>query len=160
VSNDAEARDTQEDRLRAILTQHGSVAGIYAPFSGLVDMAEQWVLYAQERDELAHIERVGKSAAYSERNVVVAFAALLANSYRDVLAPVRSWLGIDPNESEGWRHVVYISIETGAGKLQFSWHIPDSDLPLVQWLSPGDEPWDGHTTEEKYARLRELLTTF
>lgn len=45
---------------------------------------------------------------------------------------------IDPQEPE-WP-VVFIELPTG----QVSWHVPQHDMP-----------WDGHTTEEKYQRIKE-----
>lgn len=59
----------------------------------------------------------------------------------------------DPDEPR-WN---VVTIETPAG--QTSWHIADADADLFDhlwWPGPDDAPWDGHTTDEKYARLRKL----
>jgi hypothetical protein len=53
--------------------------------------------------------------------------------------------------------VVYL--ETAHG--QMTWHLADVDLDLVDHLPrvPADDPraqWDGHSTAEKYARVRDL----
>ena len=36
---------------------------------------------------------------------------------------------------------------------QVSWHIPDSELPLFDFLFPYAGEWDSHTAEEKYERV-------
>jgi hypothetical protein len=79
------------------------------------------------------------AAVYRERAHLVAYLAAVHPSA----------LGIDPDEPD--RPVVYI--ETDAGQL--SWHLAPDDLPLfahVPRSAPGGL-WDGHTTEQKYARL-------
>lgn len=58
----------------------------------------------------------------------------------------------DPNEPD-W---LVVMVHTSAG--QMSWHIAPEDADLFEWvveMKPGD--WDGHTTEEKYRRLEELV---
>lgn len=52
---------------------------------------------------------------------------------------LRVGVRIDPKEPD-WP-VVFIELPTG----QVSWHMP-----------PHAREWDGHTTEEKYARIREF----
>lgn len=45
---------------------------------------------------------------------------------------------------------------------QASWHVTLDDLELFNHVRPtkdGDQPWDGHTTEEKYDRLRWLTVS-
>jgi hypothetical protein len=34
-----------------------------------------------------------------------------------------------------------------------TWHIPDSELPLFDFLSQYEGAWDSHTTAQKYARV-------
>lgn len=51
-----------------------------------------------------------------------------------------------------------VMLETPAGQL--SWHIAPDDMDLFQHVPETDDswrPWDGHTTEEKYERLENLL---
>jgi hypothetical protein len=82
---------------------------------------------------------------YEERAHLV---ALLATHYASLLT------FNDPAEPE-WG-VVYI--DTPAGKL--SWHIAPGDLHLflrTLTVAPDRVKWDGHTTEEKYERIRRLL---
>ena len=53
----------------------------------------------------------------------------------------------DPSEPE-WA-VVSISLPTG----QVTWHVAPDDMDLFTHVRSGVEAWDGHTTDEKYARL-------
>ena len=86
-----------------------------------------------------------KDAAYLERNQVV---AALAKAYPSGTArtAIEGW-------SEDWHQCVYIDLPTG----QSSWHYHDSQAYLFADLPPYTGKWDGHTTEEKYARLAALL---
>lgn len=85
---------------------------------------------------------------YRERARLVALVAALYPS-------VRAYS--DPAEPE-WS-VVYVDSPAG----QLSWHIAEGDVdlfahvPLVDAGDPG-AVWDGHTTEEKYHRVAELIT--
>jgi hypothetical protein len=57
----------------------------------------------------------------------------------------------DPTEPD-WA-VVYVKTAEG----QMSWHISPDDMDLFGHVPHGDlVTWDGHTTEEKYARLDRL----
>jgi len=48
-----------------------------------------------------------------------------------------------------------VMIETPQGQL--SWHIAPDDMDLFDHVSRNDlYVWDGHTTEQKYERLRKL----
>ena len=88
-----------------------------------------------------------KDQAYRERNCLVRFLTSLYPSY------MGKHVGDDWEDD--WRNVVFI--QTPAG--QMSWHIHDTEvaafagLPTAEGAGVG---WDGHTTEEKYARLEEL----
>lgn len=85
----------------------------------------------------------GADAIYRERNQVV--AALSKCFY--------SWIGTVDDAEPGWTKAVYIDLPSG----QASWHIPDHEIPdLFGHLQESGEPWDGHTTEEKYERLAAL----
>jgi hypothetical protein len=86
-----------------------------------------------------------KNAAYQERDQLV---ALLAALYP-------SWLGRDLSAGEGWGNVVYVDLPTG----QVSWHVHDSEMPLFRHVSPLGGTWDGHSTDEKYARVQALIGT-
>ncbi len=85
---------------------------------------------------------------YRERAALVAVLAALypaVYSYNDPKQP--DWL------------VVYIQSSKG----QLSWHISPEDLDLfkhIKEVPPEEVIWDGHTTEEKYARISALVEQF
>ncbi len=96
--------------------------------------------------------REAKDKAYVERNRCVIGLAALAHRL--------GWtVGLghhsDPDWEDDWRSIVYI--DTPAG--QVSWHFHDSEKPLIEWIPPYDGDWDGHTTDEKYARLASIART-
>lgn len=81
---------------------------------------------------------------YRERAHLVAH---LASIYPSTIGPH------DPNWPE-WSVVI---VETPQG--QMSWHVAPADLGLFRHVRPSEaNTWDGHSTEEKYARLRRLTT--
>jgi hypothetical protein len=90
-----------------------------------------------------------KHDVYRERNMcVMAFASLAARS---------GWkCGIGKHEGETWdeewRNVIYVETPLG----QVSWHIHDGELPNFHFLGAYSSPWDGHSTEEKYERLKAM----
>lgn len=89
-------------------------------------------------------ETDGMRDLYRERAHLL---ALLAS----VLDPSMSHIGETDPEAEGWP---VLTFETPAG--QGSWHIAPGDVALFAHIRPttaDDRPWDGHTTEEKYARV-------
>lgn len=158
---DHSAPDTEPADLSTALTElrhaRAEVARLQ-PFVETADQAqrgaEHWEraadkigrLYAAaeyQRDE-ARAERDG---AYRERAHLLAhFAAL----YPSHIGPT------DPQAPE-WP---VLTVETPAG--QMSWHIAERDLDLfehVQPTGPEHRGWDGHTTEEKYERLRRLTAS-
>ena len=83
--------------------------------------------------------------AYHERNQL---AALLARLYPS---------GIKRTEIEGWdpewHGCVYIDLPTG----QCSFHYHGSEHELFADLPPYAGEWDGHSTAEKYRRIRTLI---
>ena len=84
-------------------------------------------------------------AVYLERNCLV---ALLARLYPSGIkrTAIEGW---DPE----WHGCVYIDLPTG----QASWHYHDSETDLFDDLPPYHGEWDGHSTEEKYRRVRALM---
>jgi len=87
-----------------------------------------------------------RDAAYRERNACVAVMARMAIGF--------GWkVGIRETAIEGWdeawHNCVWIDFPTG----QASWHYHDDDAELFHGLGDYDNPWDGHTTPEKYERL-------
>lgn len=82
-------------------------------------------------------------AVYRERAHLV---ALLATLYPSTIGPH------DPNWPE-WS-VVIIDLPTG----QASWHVAPTDLDLFRHVTPSvKNTWDGHSTDEKYERIRRLI---
>lgn len=62
-----------------------------------------------------------------------------------------SIIGVDPAEPD-WP-VVYVKTAEG----QMSWHIAAEDMDLFEHVPRSEVvTWDGHTTGEKYERLRRL----
>lgn len=87
---------------------------------------------------------MAEADVYRERAHLVAHLA--------ALYPSR--IGVDPAEPD-WP-VVYVETEAG----QLSWHIAAADLPLFAHVPRVDSAkWDGHSTEQKYARLDNLTRT-
>lgn len=85
-----------------------------------------------------------KDAAYAERNKLV---ALLSSIYPACLI---GHPDDDVQWESDWRNIVVINLPTG----QATWHIHDSELPMFDHLKHKiDVKWDGHATEEKYARV-------
>lgn len=85
-----------------------------------------------------------RDAVYRERAHLVAHLAALYPSH----------IGATDPDAPDWPVLV---VETPTG--QMSWHIAPGDIELVGHVRPtaADSPgWDGHTTEEKYGRLRAL----
>ena len=89
--------------------------------------------------------KVGKDAAYLERNRCVALIARMAlamglKAGRAVTA-IEGW-------SEDWHGCVYVELPTG----QVSWHFHNSQLSMFAFLPPYNTVWDGHDTAEKCRR--------
>jgi hypothetical protein len=83
-----------------------------------------------------------RDGAYRERAHLVAHLASLYPSH----------IGLtDPNAPD-W---AVVTVETPTG--QMTWHIAATDLGLFEHVERSLDPvWDGHTTEQKYERLRQL----
>lgn len=83
-------------------------------------------------------------ATYRERAHLVAHLAGLYPSH----------IGESDPETPGW-FVVTVESPTG----QMAWHIAPRDMDLFRHVQPTSRicrGWDGHSTEEKYWRLRRL----
>lgn len=83
-------------------------------------------------------------AAYRERNTLVALLSKLFPSGYGKTA-IEGW-------DEAWHNCCYIDFPWG----QASWHFHDDDKFLFEHLSPYQGEYDGHTTEEKYKKIREV----
>lgn len=108
-------------------------------------MAEK-LIEQEEEAELIQGFREQLDAVYLERQLIIAALSrvLPAGTMR---TDTEGW-------DDAWRNVVFIDLPTG----QASWHYHDSQAFLFAHLPPYEKPWDGHTTEEKYARLTQFLT--
>lgn len=102
----------------------------------------------REEATLAEME-ARKDAAYLERNRVVAALAKTVITAGGVAGIARTAI---EGWSDDWHGCVYIDLPTG----QASWHYHDSHAWLFADLPPYLGKWDGHTTDEKYARLEAL----
>lgn len=106
----------------------------------------RWATDALEGFRVTHETCRDRTAAldavYAERNqVVLALAAAVDADGYDV------GTATDP-EAPGW---VVLLIDGPGG--QVSWHFRPEDIPPGIPEYPGK--WDGHTSEEKYARLKQ-----
>lgn len=93
---------------------------------------------------------------YNERNrCAIAFAKMAR-----ALGWVVGLAEHDPNDTSWdpeWRTILFVEAPLASrAHGQLSWHLHVSELELVAGLPRYDKPWDGHTTEDKYARLARL----
>lgn len=87
-----------------------------------------------------------RESVYRERAHLVAYLAALHPSH----------IGHTDPDAPDWSVVI---VEAPGGQL--SWHIAERDTDLFEHVCTTDRlcrGWDGHTTEEKYERLRALTT--
>lgn len=96
--------------------------------------------------EKLRLSTIAKSAAYTERNQLV---AALNKQYP-------SHMCMHPEEDKEWesrwRTIICIHAPTG----QLTWHIHDKERKLFKHLKMRPSHYDGHTTEEKYKRLKKI----
>jgi hypothetical protein len=90
---------------------------------------------------VAERERKNANAAYNERNRLVALLATLFPSGK-AKTVIEGW-------DEAWLGCVYIDFPWG----QASWHYHTDDEWMFARLPEYTNPWDGHTTEKKYAAI-------
>ena len=111
------------------------------------------------QSKIAELTKQKDSIYCAERNALLVplAKALIALGYDAGLGKH------DPNDAswdEDWRNIVYIEFPGKLGGMdlpvQASWHIHDSELEMFSFLPTYKGSWDGHTTEEKYQRIREV----
>ena len=90
-------------------------------------------------------EREAANNAYRERNQLVALLSTLFPSGKAKTA-IEGW-------DEAWHGCVYIDFPWG----QASWHYHVVDEWMFEHLPPYTKPWDGHTTEAKYAAIADAI---
>jgi hypothetical protein len=138
------------------LTAPGVVAGLLADvadaraqLAGVQHGAGAWIREAVARETAGLTARLAevtaeRDKAYRERAHLVAH---LAACHPSVM--------LTDSAEPDWP-IVFVSTSAG----QMSWHIAKADLELFGHVPATTEPtWDGHTTEEKYQRLAELVRT-
>lgn len=108
-------------------------------------MLEGWSLNEAMLERFAALfraaEREATNNAYKERNQLVALLSMLFPSGKAKTA-IDGW-------DEAWHGCVYIDFPWG----QASWHYHTNDEQMFAHLPPYTKPWDGHTTEAKYAAI-------
>lgn len=111
-----------------------------------IEELRETLAHCHEREPRLRAEQE-RDGAYRERAHLVALLAALHPSHIGYTDPVAvDWL--------------VVTIETPTG--QMSWHIAERDRDLfehVRLVPAVYNVWDGHTTEEKYARLRRLTAS-
>lgn len=90
-----------------------------------------------------------KDGAYKERNQCV--LALCKLAIQCGMQACR-WKHEGAEWDEDWRNIVVIYFPAG----QSSWHIHDSEMADFNFLPLRPNAWDGHSTENKYERMRRL----
>ncbi|MEU6756951.1 hypothetical protein [Streptomyces sp. NPDC046685] len=88
-----------------------------------------------------------RDRAYRERAYLVAHLAALYPSH----------IGYTDPDTPDW---AVVTIEAPGG--QMTWHVAPNDMDLFGHVTPTNRicrGWDGHTTDEKYERLRSLTAT-
>lgn len=90
---------------------------------------------------LLAVERADNEGDYAKRYYLILRAMHLAR--RLELEAGFAYDHQEDPEFDGFRIVAYIELGEGC---QVSWHLPEHQTP-----------WDGHTTEEKYNRIRRFV---
>lgn len=98
----------------------------------------------KHREAAAQLMR-DRDGAYSERNRCIAVLCRLALDQG-----FAAWRAQHEDGEPQWRNLVFVELPTGRA----SWHVHDSEIALFSFLPKGDNTWDGHSTPEKYQRLR------
>ena len=117
------------------------------PLGEPIDDMPLGVYMTRLQEDLAAM-RAQKDAVYTERNRLVALlAALFPSSLERHPEEDTAW---DPE----WRWICFIDLPSG----QASWHLHDAELPLFAHVPRNQgRVWDGHTTEEKYRRVKGVV---
>lgn len=90
---------------------------------------------------------------YTERNTLLALLCDLM--YKHGLSfDVERW--IDDKAQDGWQNIIAVFY---CGKW-LTWHIPNKDLPLFEWVVLAESKYDGHTTNQKYQFIVENLNSY
>ncbi|MGK5733205.1 hypothetical protein [Streptomyces sp. URMC 124] len=147
------SKDTSPDTIRTAADLRGEYAAVLDQCRVLVPEHQADAVLAvrdhqteQLRQQLTAVE-TERDAVYRERAHLVAHLAALYPSHIGYT---------DPNAPD-WAIVI---VEAPGG--QPSWHIAERDLDLFEHVIPTNRicrGWDGHTTDEKYERIRALTAS-
>lgn len=132
--------------------KHLSLAERIKKLKIIQDEDEETINYAlgHARKEAREEQKKFTDAAYTERNKL---AVLLAHTaFLRGWKAGRSW---DLFGEPGWQNVVIIDLPTG----QVSWHVGQADVEStrLRTLPKYDGKYDGHSTDEKWARVSEYI---
>jgi hypothetical protein len=94
-----------------------------------------------------------KEAIYEERNLCIALLATWAHR-TGLVVGLANHPEDDPEWDPDWRTIVYLTLPSVG---QVSWHIHRSQEPLFHGLPEYPSTWDGHTTEQKYDRVKAFI---
>lgn len=100
----------------------------------------------EEIIELVRNLAKGKNSAYYERNQLVSFLSRLYPSH------LARHPESDTKWEDAWRWIICIHSPKG----QLTWHIHETEKKFFSHLKEKPGHWDGHTTPQKYARLRRI----
>lgn len=87
---------------------------------------------------------------YKERDLVPALAVAFAQE-NDVNVGIKQHQGEDWDDD--WRNVVFIDLPDFG---QVSWHIHKDELINFRYVGAYNDKWDGHSTDEKYERVKKF----
>lgn len=120
---------------------------------------------SKNNDESEPVSRVWVDPDWISRNEYRALVAQMDAAYRERNQLVALLAGLFPSSLErhpdedtewedDWRWICFIDFPG----FQATWHLQDAELPLFDHVPRlQGRSWDGHTTEEKYARIAAYL---
>ncbi len=89
-------------------------------------------------------------AVYKECDLCIALLVQYAQWFGHRIG-IKEHVGDDWDDE--WRNVVFIDLPTG----QVSWHLHKDELVNFPGVEPYPGEWDGHTSAEKYERIRKFI---
>jgi hypothetical protein len=102
-----------------------------------------------EQEALDH-RKEELDSVYTERNLCVALIAQYAPWFGHKIGLKRH---VGAKFDDEWQTVLFIDLPTG----QVSWHLHERELVNFPDVGVYDGEWDGHTTEEKYERVKKFI---